>query len=269
MVRLDGKVAFVTGAARGQGRAHAVRLAREGADIVISDVCAPVAGNVVEAASTAQLDETAELVAKEGAQVLSRVVDVRDAAALELLALDAVDEFGRLDIVVANAAIMGYGRAWEIPLDDWDAVIAVNLTGVFKTLRATVPPMIECGNGGSIILISSAAGLKGLPLIAHYAAAKHGVVGICRTFANELGEHRIRVNSVHPGAVETPMGALPGLHELLKPSAATLGPIFMNTLPYDRIEPEAIADAVAWLASDEAKYVTGAQIPVDLGNTNR
>jgi SDR family mycofactocin-dependent oxidoreductase len=269
MGRLSGKVAFITGAARGQGRTHAVRLAEEGADIVVSDVCAPVGGNMVPATTLEDLDTTARLVEKTGQRVLSRQVDVRDLPALQKLAGDAMTELGRLDIVVANAGILAWGHAWEIPADEWQSVIDVNLTGVFYTIQATVPHLIEQGQGGSIVLISSSAGLKGQPFTLHYTAAKHGVVGICRALANELGEYDIRVNSVHPAGVRTAMMDVPGLMNLIAEKAETLGPIFMNSLPHFSMEPEAISATVAWLASDDARYLTGAQIPVDLGTCNR
>jgi SDR family mycofactocin-dependent oxidoreductase len=269
MGRLSGKVAFITGAARGQGRSHAVRLAEEGADIVVSDVCAPVAGNMVSAATLEDLETTARLVEKTGQRVLSRQVDVRDLSALRELADDTMSQLGRLDVVVANAGILAWGYAWEIPAEEWQSVIDVNLTGVFYTIQATVPHLIKQRQGGSIVLISSSAGLKGQPFTLHYTAAKHGIVGICRGLANELGEYDIRVNSVHPAGVETAMMDVPGLMNLIAEKAETLGPIFMNTLPQASMGPEDISATVAWLASDDARYVTGAQIPVDFGMTNR
>jgi SDR family mycofactocin-dependent oxidoreductase len=269
MGHLSGKVAFITGGARGQGRAHAVRLASEGADVVVSDICGPVEGSMVAAATEEDLDETVQLVQKTGQRVLSRRVDVRDLSALQSLADDAMAQLGRLDVVVANAGILAWGHAWELSSEDWQSVIDVNLTGVFHTIRATVPHLIRQGQGGSIILISSSAGLKGQPFTLHYTAAKHGIVGICRGLANELGEYDIRVNSVHPAGVRTAMMDVPGLMELIVEKAETLGPLFMNTLPHESMEPEDVAGTVAWLASDDARYVTGAQIAVELGTCNR
>jgi SDR family mycofactocin-dependent oxidoreductase len=269
MGRLDGKVAFITGAARGQGRCHAVRLAQEGADLAISDVCAPVEGNLVAPATPDDLEETIRLVEKTGRHVIAGHVDVRDLDALEAFAADTISELGRLDVVVANAGILAWGNAWELTTAQWQAVIDVNLTGVFHTVRATVPHLIRQNQGGSIILVSSSAGLKGQPFTLHYTAAKHGVVGICRGLANELGRYDIRVNSIHPAGVRTEMTNVPGLMELIGAHAATLGPMFMNALPYELIEPESVSATVAWLASDDSRYVTGAQIPVDLGTTNR
>jgi SDR family mycofactocin-dependent oxidoreductase len=269
MGRFTGRVAFVTGAARGQGRAEAVRLAEDGADVVLSDICAPVATSGVKPSTPADLDETVALVEKTGQRVIARQADVRDLDALIALADEAIAQLGRLDIVVANAGILSWANAWEMSSEQWRELIDVNLTGVFHTIRATVPHMIKAGNGGSIILTSSSAGLKGQPFTLAYTAAKHGVVGITRGLANELGQYDIRVNSIHPAGVETEMMNVDGLFQMIQQHAETLGPLFMNTLPHFSMKPEAIADAVAWLASDEARYITGAQIPVDLGMTNR
>ncbi len=269
MGRLTGRVAFITGAARGQGRSHAVRLAEEGADVVISDICSRVETNGVAPATPDDLAETARLVEKTGQRVISRQVDVRDLAALESLADQAVSEFGGINVVVANAGILSWGNAWELSSEAWDELIAINLTGVFHTIRATVPHMIRAKKGGSIILTSSSAGMKGQPFTLAYTAAKHGVVGITRGLANELGEHDIRVNSIHPAGVETEMMNVDGLFQMIQAKATTLGPVFMNTLPHQSMKPEAVSAVVAFLASDEARYLTGAQIPVDLGTLNR
>jgi SDR family mycofactocin-dependent oxidoreductase len=266
---LEGKVAFITGAARGQGRAHAVRLANDGADVVISDICGSVTGSQIKPSSPEDLEETVRLVEKTGRRVLSRVADVRDLDALIALADDAVAEFGHIDVVVANAGILGAGNAWEMSSEDFRGVIDVNLTGVFHTIRATVPHMIRQGTGGSIILTSSTAGLKGQPFTIHYTAAKHGVVGICNGLANELGRYNIRVNTIHPAGVRTEMVNIPVLFDLLTANAETLGPLFMNTLPKEFMEPEDIADVVSFLASERSRHMTGAQIPIDLGMTNR
>lgn len=269
MGRLTGRVAFITGAARGQGRAHAIRLAEEGADVVISDICAPVPTNGIKPSTPEDLNETVALVEKTGRRVIVREADVRNLDALTSLADEAITELGRIDVVVANAGILNWAHAWEMTAEQWNELIAVNLTGVFHTIRATVPHMIKAGNGGSVILTSSSAGLKGQPFTLAYTAAKHGVVGLMRGLANELGEYDIRVNSVHPAGVETEMMNADGLFQMISEKATTLGPLFMNTLPHLSMKPEAIADAVAWLASDEARYVTGAQIPVDMGTSIR
>jgi SDR family mycofactocin-dependent oxidoreductase len=268
MGRLTGKVAYITGAARGQGRAEAVRLAEEGADIIAVDIAASASDYVrYEPPTSADLAETAKLVEAQGRRVVTREVDVRDLAAQEAVVRDGAAELGRLDIVVANAGIVNYGRTWEITEEQWQDVIDTNLTGVWKTVRATVPTLIEQGQGGSIIITSSVAGLKGLPFLAHYAASKHGVTGLAKVLANELGEHDIRVNTVHPHGVRT--GMTDGSMQDLLDASPLLGPIFMPTLPYQMVEPEDIANAVAFLASDEAKFITGDQIRVDMGALNR
>jgi len=268
MGRLAGKVAFITGAARGQGRAEAVRLAAEGADIIAVDLLAAASEYVKYAPATqADLDETVKLVEEQGRRILARQADVRDFAALEAVVKEGVELFGRLDVVVANAGIVNYGRTWELTEQQWQDIIDTNLTGVWKTVKASVPALIEQGQGGSVILISSVAGLKGLPFLAHYSAAKHGVVGLAKTLANELGEYDIRVNTIHPHGVNSGMLDVT-MTEYLEKSPG-LGPVFMPALPYHMVEPEDIANMVAFLASDEAKYITGAEMKVDLGALNR
>jgi SDR family mycofactocin-dependent oxidoreductase len=247
MSGLTGRVALVTGAARGQGRSHAVRLASEGADLVICDISTGFDSTDYKGSTAEDLEETVRLIEKTGQRVLARDADIRDLGAMQSLVADAISQFGRLDIVAANAGVMSANKAWEITEEQWKDVIDVNLTGTFYTLKAAVPAMIEAGNGGSIIITSSTAGRKGTPFVAHYSASKHGVVGLARTFALELGEYDIRVNTVHPVGVLTDM----------------------NTLPYDFIPAEAVSNMVAWLASDESRYCTGSQFVVDLGNTAR
>ena len=269
MGRLEGKVALVTGAARGQGRAHALRLADEGADIIAADVCAPIDTIKYPSATRADLDETVRLVTGRGHQIVAAEADVRDLARLEQVVTDGVARLGTLDIVVANAGVMSAGRLWELTPEQWEQVIGVNLTGVWHTIKATVPIMIEQGTGGSIILTSSVAGLVGQPFVGHYVSSKHGVVGLCRTLANELGEYNIRVNSIHPVGVNTDMLHDPDLFPMIQQRQDTLGPLFMNTLPFDFLEPEDVAGLVAFLASDESRYMTGAQVPIDLGVVNR
>jgi SDR family mycofactocin-dependent oxidoreductase len=268
MGRLEGKVAFVTGAARGQGRSHAVRLAAEGADIVGIDVCQQLVKGY-PGATEAELQETARMVGDQGRSMVAVKADVRSFDELAAAVGEGVDRFGRLDIVVANAGIFSFGRMWEIELDEWQDVIDVNLTGVFHTIKATVPRLIAQGEGGSIILISSVSGLKGTPFTGAYTAAKHGVTGLCRTLANELGEHKIRVNSIHPASVPTPMISDPALFELILEHSETLAPIYMNTLPYVDMPADYVSHMVVYLSSDESKYMTGAQIPIDFGTLNR
>lgn len=268
MGRLDGKVAFITGAARGQGRSHAVRLASEGANIVGVDVCAQLVKGY-PGATEAELQETARMVEEAGRSMLALKADVRRFEELTRAVSKGLDRFGRMDVVVANAGIFSFGRMWEITLEQWKDVIDVNLTGVFHTIKATVPVLIEQGEGGSVILVSSVAGLKGTPFTGAYTAAKHGVTGLCRTLANELGEHRIRVNSIHPASVSTPMISDPALFDLILEHSETLAPIFMNALPYSAMQPEDVSHTVAYLASDDSRYITGAQVPIDFGTLNR
>lgn len=268
MGRLSGKVALITGAARGQGRAEAVRLADEGADVIAIDVAGPVTEYVGYPAATREdLKRTVELVEEKDRRVVAAEADVRDFAALKDAVDSGVAELGRLDVVVANAGICNFGRVWELELDQWQTLIDTNLTGVFHTLKATVPTLIAGGAGGSIIVTSSVAGLKGLPFLGHYAAAKHGVTGLCKTLANELAEYDIRVNTVHPHGVNTQMGADGRLPKMLEGHDA-LGTMFMPALPHAVAEPEDIANLVAFLAGDESKYITGSQLRVDLGNIN-
>lgn len=269
MTMLDGKVALVTGAARGQGRSHCVRLAREGAAVIALDVCAAVSGdNAYPAATRADLVETLALVKADGGTGVAHVVDVRDGTGLA----SAVDESvgalgGRLDVVVANAGISNWNRHWEMTEEQWQTMIDINLTGVWRTLRATVPHMIAAGNGGSIITISSVAGLKSLPGQAHYSAAKHGVVGLTKTAAIELGEYGIRVNSIHPWAVATPMGEGGGVRRILA-EHPRYEAAFASLLPGIPIAtPDDITDGVIWLASDLSRTVTGTQLTLDMGAT--
>jgi SDR family mycofactocin-dependent oxidoreductase len=266
--RFLGRVAFITGAARGQGRAEATRLAAEGADIIAIDNCTSAATTHYEGATPEDLKETARLVHEMGRRAVATQVDVRDFDVLKA-ALDAcVQELGRLDVVVANAGICSTAMSWEITLEQWRETIDTNLTGVFHTMKAAVPILLAQGTGGSIVITSSVAGLRGLPFLGHYAASKHGVVGLAKTMANELGQYNIRVNTVHPHGVESGM-TVPDMMPHIEKFATTLSPIFMGSLPDQMSQPEDIANAVAWLASDEARHVTGIQLPVDLGTLTR
>jgi (+)-trans-carveol dehydrogenase len=273
--RVEGKVAFVTGAARGQGRAHAVRLASEGADIIAIDICKKIDTVDLIAASTPEdLAETADLVKNAGGRVFTAEVDVRDYDALKAAVDAGVEEFGKLDVIVANAGIGNGGQTLDKTSEaDWTAMIDINLAGVWKTVKAGVPHLIEGGRGGSIILTSSVGGIKAYPHCGHYVAAKHGVVGLMKTFAVELGAQSIRVNSVHPTNVNTPLFMNDGTMKLFRPDLENPGPEdikvvgeFMHVLPIGWVEPEDIANAVLFLASDEARYITGVQLPVDGGS---
>ena len=273
--RVEGKVAFITGAARGQGRAHAVRLAQEGADIIAVDICKKIDTVDLIAASTPEdLAETADLVKGHNRRIYTAEVDVRDYDALKAALDTGVEQLGRLDIIVANAGIGNGGQTLDKTSEtDWTAMIDINLTGVWKTVKAGVPHILASGNGGSIILTSSVGGLKAYPHTGHYVAAKHGVVGLMRTFAVELGAQNIRVNSVHPTNVNTPLFMNDGTMRLFRPDLENPGPDdmkvvgqLMHTLPIGWVEPEDIANAVLFLASDEARYVTGVTLPIDGGS---
>ncbi len=262
--RLQGKVALVSGAARGQGREHAVRLAQEGADVIAFDVCRQLATVPYPMAVPEDLKETARLVEELDRRVVAREADVRDKEAVAALVAEGVAEFGRIDIVCANAGIATFAEnAWSITDEAWDEMIAVNLTGVWRTICAAVPTMIEGGNGGSIVITSSTAGIKGMAGIAHYSAAKHGVVGLMRTLANELAPHSIRVNTVHPTGVNTPMVVNDFTAQFLADPSGSAN--IENLLPVQMIEAVDISNAVVWLSSDEARYITGVSLPVDAG----
>jgi SDR family mycofactocin-dependent oxidoreductase len=268
---LAGKVALITGAARGQGRAHAVRLASEGADIIGVDICAPIASVPYPLATPDDLAATVKLVEDTGARIVARESDVRDRASLSEAVAAGVDELGRLDIVVANAGI----APMQSGDDGWRDVIDVNLTGVYNTIKAAIPALIKQGSGGSTVLISSAAGLAGVGSpdagSVGYAAAKHGVVGLMRVYANLLAKQNIRVNSLHPTGVETPMIDNDFTRGwLAKMAAESDSPGSMgNALPVEVLQPEDIANAVAWLVSDQARYITGVTLPVDAGFLNK
>jgi (+)-trans-carveol dehydrogenase len=273
--RVEGKVAFITGAARGQGRAHAVRLASEGADIIAVDICKKIdTVDLIEASSPEDLAETADLVKGHNRRIYTAEVDVRDYDALKAAVDTGVEQLGRLDIIVANAGIGNGGQTLDKTSEtDWTAMIDINLGGVWKTVKAGVPHILAGGRGGSIILTSSVGGLKAYPHTGHYVAAKHGVVGLMRTFAVELGAQNIRVNSVHPTNVNTPLFMNDGTMRLFRPDLENPGPEdmkvvgqLMHTLPIGWVEPEDIANAVLFLASDEARYVTGVTLPVDGGS---
>jgi SDR family mycofactocin-dependent oxidoreductase len=267
MSTLEGKVAFITGAARGQGRAHAVKLASAGADIIAIDLCDQIDSVPYPMATADDLAETVDLVTGLGARIVATQADVRDASSLGDALKAGHDALGRLDIVVANAAI-----APMTSDSGWQDVIDVNLTGVFNTVALATPTMVTQGDGGSIILISSAAGLTGMGTddsgSIGYTAAKHGVVGLMRVYANLLAPHSIRVNSIHPAGVDTPMIDNDFTRQWLK-SMSTQGgghvQSLSNAMPVAMLESIDIAEAVFWLASDAARYVTGVTLPVDAG----
>jgi SDR family mycofactocin-dependent oxidoreductase len=266
--RVEGKVALITGAARGQGRAHAVRLAEEGADVILADICAPVPGVGYPPATPEDLAETVGLVDKTGRRAIAFQLDVRDFEAMTDAVAQGVAQLGRLDIVVANAGICIPAQWQEVTPQAFRDTIDVNLIGTWNTVMAAAPHLISTG-GGSIILTSSVAGLKGLPFLVPYVASKHGVTGLARAFAHELAKDGIRVNSVHPTGVDTPMGTGDGSRAIEQGIAANprVGAMFTNSLPVDVIEAIDISNAVLFLASDESRYVTALAMTVDAGNS--
>jgi (+)-trans-carveol dehydrogenase len=277
MGRLDGKVAFITGAARGQGRSHAIRLAEEGADIIAIDVMEPIDGASYKGATEEDLAETVKAVESLDRRIIATKADVRVFAQLKEAVDDGVAQLGRLDIVVANAGIFtAPDTAENIPEEIFLDTIDINLVGVWRTAKAAIPHLKAGGRGGSIIMTSSTAGLQGQPNCAHYAAAKHGVVGLMRTLALELAPDMIRVNSVHPTTVETDMVLNQGLYDLFRPDLEhptkddfAQAALTINALPVPWVQPLDISNAVLFLASDEARYVTGITLPVDAGATTK
>jgi SDR family mycofactocin-dependent oxidoreductase len=268
--RLTGKVAFITGAARGQGRAHAVRMAREGADIIAVDVAGKLPSCMpYDSATPEDLAETVRLVEALDRRIVVSAIDIRDYDGLCEAVDDGVAALGRLDIIVANAGISA-PQAWnEITPESFRDVLDVNVTGTWNTVMAGAQKIIDRGGGGSIILISSAAGIKMQPFMVHYTASKHAVTGMARAFAAELGRHSIRVNSVYPGPVNTAMGSGDMVAAVTKAAEThpQLAHVLTPFLPNWVAEPEGIADAVCWLASDESRNVTAAAISVDQGST--
>ena len=273
---LEGRAAFITGAARGQGRAHAIRLASDGADIIAIDICGPVSDTITYPLATAEeLAETVRAVESTGRKVLAREVDIRDLAALQQVISDGVEQFGRLDILVANAGVLSWGRLWEMSEEQWDTVIDVNLNGTWRTIRAAVPAMIEAGNGGSIIIVSSSAGLKATPGNGHYSASKHGLVALTNALALEVGEFGIRVNSIHPYSIDTPMVERKAMMAVFAKHPSYLhsfAPMPLHPVNHEGkkglkefMAPEEVSDVVAWLAGDGSASLSGSQIAVDRG----
>jgi len=266
--RVAGKVALITGAARGQGRADALRLAEEGADVIVVDVCAPLPSVPYDSATPEDLAETVSLAGKTRRRVISGIVDVRDLDRLRGIVDDAVRQLGRLDIIVANAGIC-VPKPWDqVTPQIYEDTISTNITGTWNTVMAGAPHLVEAG-GGSVILISSAAGLKVQPFMVPYTTSKFAVRGMAKAFAAELGQHNIRVNSVHPTGVNTPMGTGNMQAEIGAAIAGydRLGAMFMNMLPVDSTEPGDVADTVLFLASDESKFITAHEIAPDAGVT--
>jgi (+)-trans-carveol dehydrogenase len=273
--RVEGKVAFVTGAARGQGRSHAIRLAEEGADIIAVDLAAQIDTVPYAMATPDDLAQTVKEVEALDRRIVATQADVRDYGAIESAVADGVAQLGRLDIVAANAGIFSFGKADVLEEQTWQDMIDVNLTGVWHAVKAAIPHLKAGGQGGSIILTSSTAGLMPFENMAHYTSAKHGVVGLMRVLAVELAPDFIRANSVHPTSVNTDMIQNSATYELFAPDLTpeqrtkeVLGERFqtLNALPIRWVEPRDISNAVLFLASDEARYITGITLPVDAGS---
>ncbi|MFF5992679.1 mycofactocin-coupled SDR family oxidoreductase [Prauserella flavalba] len=272
MGKLDGKVAFITGAARGQGRSHALGLAREGADIIAIDTTAKVDTVPYPLASAGELSETVRLVEATGRSIVARDADVRDSAALAKAVTAGVERFGRLDIVLANAGISSPAPTLEMSDETWQDMIDINLTGVWKSLKASVPHIIEGGRGGSVVITSSLAAIYANENTAHYSAAKAGLVMLMKVMAKELAPHSIRVNTIHPTTVATDMILNDATYRLFRPDIdnptradfeqAALG---LNRLPVAALEPEDITNTVLHLVTNTGKYITGTTQVIDAG----
>jgi SDR family mycofactocin-dependent oxidoreductase len=270
MGKFDGKVAFITGAARGQGRSHAVRLAQEGADIIAVDICKQMKTVGYPMSSPQDLEQTVKEVAAAGRRIVARQVDVREYEALQQAFDEGTAELGPVGIVLANAGIGPGGQATD--QEQWDDVIGVNLTGVWNTGRVAIPSMVKHGRGGAIVLTSSTGGLMG-PGVNHagflgYGASKHGVIGLMRSWANYLAPHYIRVNVVAPTTVRTPMAGGGDVAAIIERSPALAGSL-TNAIPVEAVDPIDVTNAILWLVSDEARYITGTVVPVDAGSLNR
>jgi SDR family mycofactocin-dependent oxidoreductase len=270
MGKLEGKVAFITGAARGQGRSHAVRLAQEGADIIAVDICAQIDTVKYPMSTPEDLAQTVKEVEALDRRIYSAQADVRDRDALQAAFDAGVAELGPVDIVLANAGIAP--MSMQPDPREWQDVVDVNLTGVYHTVEVAKPSMVARGQGGAIVLTSSTAGIKGIggdsPGGLGYTAAKHGVVGLMRTYANQLAQHSIRVTTVHPTGVNTPMVVNDAMQEFLQ-NDPSMGEAMANPMPVEMVEPVDISNAIVWLVSDDARYVTGITLPVDAGFTNK
>jgi (+)-trans-carveol dehydrogenase len=275
MSKLEGKVAFITGAARAQGRSHAVRLAEDGADIVAVDLCADVETVPYPLGTVDELAETAKLVEAAGRRCATATADIRSLEQLGAAVDLAKETFGQIDILVSNAGIWsGSTDSWSLDEETWQTMIDINLTGQWKTAKAVIPTMIEGGTGGAITITSSTIGLKATTGNVHYTSAKHGVIGLVRTLAHELAPHNIRVNAVCPTTVNSPMITNDALYSLFRPDLespsladAEPGLNDLNLLDVSMMEPAEVSAAISWLVSDDARYVTGIALPIDAGST--
>ncbi|GAA3718545.1 mycofactocin-coupled SDR family oxidoreductase [Gordonia hankookensis] len=274
MGKLANKVAFITGAARGQGRSHAIRLAEEGADIIAVDVTEQVSTVPYDTARPGDMEQTVKEVEALDRRIIAAAVDVRDLAGLQKAAADGMAALGRIDIVLANAGINTMAPTLEMDEEMWDTMIDINLTGAWKTVRAAVPHIVEGGRGGSVVLTSSLASLVANENIAHYTAAKHGLVGLMRVLAKELGPQSIRVNTVHPTTVATEMVLNDATYRLFRPDLPTptredyeVAAREMNRLPVPALDPVDISNAIVYLVSDDGRYVTGTTQVIDAGGS--
>jgi SDR family mycofactocin-dependent oxidoreductase len=266
MGKLDGKVAVITGGGRGQGRSHAVRLAAEGADIVVCDITEQVPSVPFATGQPGDLEVTVAEVEKEGRRCVAIEADVRSTADMQRLADTAMKEFGRIDFLLANAGILSLSdNTWELTDEQWDDMIDINLTGVFKACRAVVPHIRSGGEGGSIIITSSIAGLRGVAGCTHYTAAKHGIVGLMKTLARELAPEMIRVNTLHPTGVDSPMSNNEFFPKWLDEHEELGNAMRFNLMPVDSMPMADVSGVVAFLCSDEAKWITGSTVQVDAG----
>lgn len=272
MGQLDGKVAFITGVARGQGRSHALALAREGADIIGLDLCSKPSTTAYAGATREDLEETARMVKEAGGQLHAEVADTRDYDQVKAVFDRGIDRFGRVDIVIPNAGICSGAKTWEISPQDWREMIDINLNGVFHTVKAAVPTLISQGDGGSIVFIGSTEALKGAENISSYAASKHGVTGLMTSLARELGQYQIRVNSVNPTCVDTHMinnDFVYGLFrpDLDKPTREDVVETFSGThlLPVPWIEPRDVSSAILYLVTEPGRYITASSMVIDAG----
>lgn len=266
-MRLAGKVAFITGAAQSQGRSHAVRMAAEGARIIAIDICDQIDFVPYAMGSAEGLAETVRLVQEQGGEIHAARCDVRDPAAVREVVREGVAKFGGLDIVVANAAVCSVQPVEEITPEVWNTTLDVNLTGVWNTCSAAIPHLVARG-GGSIVMTGSTGSVVGLPFYLPYVASKHALIGVCRSLALELSDRNVRVNAILPTGVDTPQGHSELLPQLLA-QRPDLGPVFMNSLPVERIDASDVTNALLFLVSEDARFVTGVAFPVDAGATIR
>jgi SDR family mycofactocin-dependent oxidoreductase len=272
MGQLDGKVAFITGVARGQGRSHALTLAREGANIIGLDLCAKPSTTAYDGATEEDLQETVRLVKETGADIIAEIADTRDYYQVKAVFDRGIEQFGRIDIVIPNAGICSGAKTWEITPEDWRETIDINLNGVFHTVKAAIPTLISQQQGGSIVFIGSTEALKGAENISSYAASKHGVTGLMTSLARELGRYNIRVNSVNPTCVDTHMinnDFVYGLFrpDLDKPTREDVIDTFAGThlLPVPWMEPRDVSNAILYLVTESGRYITASTLVIDAG----